>query len=109
LSFAEGSYRIEKAWLVSRGQRIPLESTEIDISVAGSGEVSVFASVHMKAKVPGLSPGASDIQVVLEWEGESLCIAEARVFDVDLHLSGETTVQLTGRLERLDEEGAKKA
>jgi hypothetical protein len=101
LSLVEGTYRIPKAWLTYRGQRIPLESAEIDVSVAGSGEVSVFASVHMKAKLPGLSPGASAIEMTFEWEGESLRIEEARVFDADVHSSGETTVQFTGRLGRV--------
>ncbi len=104
MSLAEGSHRVSKAWLVSRGKRIPLEEMEIEVSSTESGGLSVFANVHMRVKVPGLSPGESDIEIVFEWERETHRIAEAKVFDVDLHPNGETTLQLTGRLERAEGE-----
>jgi hypothetical protein len=81
------------------GQEIPLERMELELSEAAPGAMAVYASARMQAKVTGLAPGKQGIEVFLEWEGATYRVVEATIFDVDVHISGESTVQLTGRLE----------
>lgn len=97
-----GSLHATKSWIVHRGREIELDRLDLELTPTDSEEMNVFASAHTKAKVLGLNPGDSDIQVILESEGQLYEVAEATVFDLDVHISGETTVQVTGKLRPLD-------
>lgn len=93
-----GRHEVSKACIVHQGKKIELDALEMELSSTQAGELDVFASASMTAKIPGLSPEEEDIQVWLEWEGKFYEIARAAVFDVEVDLSGTTTVQVTGRL-----------
>jgi hypothetical protein len=98
LSGDEHRPKVTRSWMIRQGQEIPIDRLDLELTPLDSGERNVFASAHTNTKVLGLSPGQSDLQLILEWEGQLYEIAEATVFDVELHVSGETTVQVTGKL-----------
>jgi hypothetical protein len=89
--------------LIHKGQEIALERLDLDLTESDTGDMDVFASAYTRARVLGLGPGESDVRVILEREGALYEIHEATVFDLDLPPSGETIVQITGRLRPLDE------
>ena len=98
IDITSGSLRVAEAKMIHRGQEIPIEQLEIEVSSSESEEISVFATAHTKAKVLGLSPGSSELKVILEWEGQLYEITETTVFDLDIHVTGEMDLQLTGKL-----------
>ncbi len=75
-----------------------MRSLELELSPTDSELWAVFATAHLTVKLLGLDPGEKDIQVFFELEGGRFSIVDATVFDLDLHPSGETSVQITGRL-----------
>jgi hypothetical protein len=105
MGFSEGTYHASRSFLLHAGREIAFESLELEISAPGSRELSVFCTGSIRAKIPGLSPGEKGIQVTLELDGEPYRLVDATVFDVDLEVSGKSTVQMTGRLEPLPKEG----
>ena len=104
MGLSEGTYRASRSFLIHAGREIPFETLELEISALGSGELSVFCAGQIRAKIPGLSPGEKGIQVNLEIEGEPYRLVDATVFDVDIEVSGKSSVEITGRLEPLPKE-----
>ncbi len=100
MDLREGVYHAEKPLLIHAGREILVESMELELTRVESGELSVYATAHIKAKVTGLVAGRSDIRISLELRGEQYTVVGATVFDVDIHPSGETTLQVTGKLDR---------
>ena len=96
-----GVYQINKSRIVHRGRQIDLDNLELEITSSQVGEMSVFASATITAKIPGLGPDDKDIQVMFEWKDKVCQIEEATVFDVELDPSGTTTLQITGKLHPL--------
>jgi len=88
--------------MVHRGREISVKSLEVELSPTDSGPWAVFATARLKVKLLGLDPGEEEIELFFDLEGKRFSVAEAVVFDLDLHPSGETSVQITGRLMELE-------
>lgn len=101
MDLTTGVYQISKSRIVHRGRQIDLDSLELEITSSQAGEMSAFASATIKAKILGLRPDDKDIQVMFKWKDKVCQIEEATVFDVELHPSGTTTLQITGKLFQL--------
>jgi hypothetical protein len=96
-----GTYGASRARLLLGPREIPFETLEAELTVLESGETSAFCSGRIKAKIPGLSPGQTGVDVRLELEGVSYRLVDPVIFDVDIHVSGESSVQLMGKIEPL--------
>jgi hypothetical protein len=101
LDLQEGVHHAEKSLLFHGGRQIVIEGMELELTRGDSGEMSVYATAHIHAKVTGLVAERSDIQISLELRGEQYTITGATIFDVDIHTTGETTLQITGKLVHL--------
>ncbi len=101
LSLKAGSHNPSHPYMLHRGREISVRSMELELSPADSEGWEVFATAHLEVKLLGLDPGEKDIQVFFELEGRRFSIGGATVFDLDLHPSGETSVQITGKLVEL--------
>lgn len=79
-----------------------MQSLELELSPTDAERWAVFATAQLTVKLLGLDPGEKDIQVFFELDGRRFSIADATVFDLDLHPSGKTSVQITGKLMELE-------
>jgi hypothetical protein len=98
VGLAPGTYMASKSRLLLGPREIPFETLEAELSTLESGEISAFCTGRIKAKIPGLSPGETGVGVELELEGVPYRLVDPMIFDVDIHVSGESSVQLTGKI-----------
>lgn len=105
MSLKAGLYNTYNPYMVHRGREISVQSLELELTPTDSGRWDVFATAHLTVKLLGLDPGEKDIQVFFELEGGRFSIVDATVFDLDLHPSGETSVQIMGQLVELQRAG----
>jgi hypothetical protein len=99
-----GTHRSLRASVHLGRQEIPFESLELEVTPSDTGDLQVYGAGRIRAKLPGLSPGSTGIDIRLEIEGKQYRIADATVFDVDVHASGETVIQVTGKVQLFEGE-----
>jgi len=84
--------------LIFRGRQMVLGGIELDVGPSKQGQADVFLSAVLQAKIPGLCPGERELQIVLERNDEVVQILNPTIFDVDQTASGETVIQVLGKV-----------